>query len=55
MLTIWITPFPGMVFFYFPVLVNEKSNLRIRIGYFAFLPGLDITENPTKKTRKTQV
>ena len=52
MLTIWIIPFPVMVFSYFPVLVNEKSNLQIRIGYFAFLPSLDISENPTKKQGK---
>lgn len=52
MSTIWIIPFPVMVFSYFPVLVNEKSNLEIRIGYFAFLPSLDISENPTKKQGK---
>ena len=52
MLTIWIIPFPVMVFSYFPVLVNEKSNLQIRIGYFAFLPSLDTSENPTKKQGK---
>ena len=55
MLTIWIIPFPVMVFSDFPVLVNEKSNLQIRIGYFAFLPSLDISGNPTKKQGKPKL